>query len=145
MSWIELDLTGVSTEMELVPVGNYVFTLLAGAKYNQWNPGKIEVGAKIVEGEYAGRVVYFSYGDPDKVPAMIGAFKRLEIALAKASGVSIEAGQDPVQYLNTVAGSQFVAAVKNRIIPPKEGEEDSQPTPKAEIDVFKIRSLPAVG
>jgi len=50
MSWNEIDLQGVSADMELVPEGKYVFTLLPGAKYSQWNPNKIEVGAKVDEG-----------------------------------------------------------------------------------------------
>lgn len=142
MSWTEVDLANVSAEMEKVPEGTYVFSVLPGAKYNQWNPNKIEVGAKITEGEYSGRVVYFSYGDPAKVPAMIGAFKRLEIALAKNTGVSIEEGQDPVAYLNTVAGGLFVAPVKHRVIPAKEDDPESQPDTRVEIGVFKVKAVP---
>ena len=140
MSWTEVDLANVSAEMELIPEGTYVFSLLPGAKTNQWNPNKIEVGAKIVDGEYAGRVTYLSYGDPDKVPAMIGAMKRLEIALAKNTGVAAEEGQGIVDYLNLVAGGKFVAPVKHRLIPAK--EEGEEPTPRAEIAVFKVKPVP---
>src|SRR5580658_10337164 len=126
MSWNEIDLQGVSTEMDLIPEGKYVFTLLPGAKYSQWNPNKIEVGAKIAEGEFAGRVVYFSYGDPEKVPAMVGAFKRLEIALSKNYGTAIETGQDPVDYLNGVAGAQFISDIKHRTYTNNEGETQTK-------------------
>ena len=138
MSWSEVDLQGVSAEMELLPEGKYVFALLSGAKYSQWTPNKIEVGAKVVEGGLAGRVIYFSYGDPEKVPNMVGAFKRFEIALAKNTGVAIETGQDPVEYLNLVVGGQFVADVKHRTFTTSEGESKT----KAEIAIFKIKPLP---
>lgn len=138
MSWNEIDLQGVSTEMELIPEGKYVFALLAGAKYSQWNPNKIEVGAKIVEGDFSGRVVYFSYGDPEKVPAMVGAFKRLESALAKNTGVGIETGQDPVEYLNLVANGQFIGEIKHRTYKNTEGVDQT----KADLAVFKVKAIP---
>jgi hypothetical protein len=138
-SWMELDLAGISTEMATVPEGQYVMTLLPGAKYNQWSPNKLEVGAKIAEGEYANRVVYFSYGDPEKVPTMAGAFKRLEIALAKNSGVAIETGDDPVAYLNSVAGAKFIGTVRHRTFV-KQGE--TEPTLAVDLNVFKVKAVP---
>lgn len=137
-TWSELDLTGVSTEMELVPEGRYVFALLPGAKYSQWNPNKIEVGAKIVEGEFSSRVIYFSYGDPEKVPAMVGAFKRLQLALSKNTGVDIEAGQDPVEFLNAITGGKFISDIKHRTYTNNEGETST----KAELAVFKVKPVP---
>lgn len=138
MSWNEIDLQGVSADMELIPEGKYLFSLLSGAKYSQWNPNKIEVGAKIDEGEFAGRVVYFSYGDPEKVPAMVGAFKRLEIALSKNTGTAIETGQDPVEYLNSVTGGKFISDIKHRTYTNNEGETNT----KAELAVFKVKPVP---
>jgi hypothetical protein len=138
--WNEVDLAGISAEMELIPEGKYVFELLNGAKYSQWDPNKIEAGAKIAEGEFAGRVVYFSYGNPEKVPAMLGAFKRLEIALAKNAGISIETGQDPTEYLNSVAGAKFISDIKHRTYTNNEGETNT----KAELAVFKVKPVPAV-
>lgn len=143
-SWTDLDLVNVSTEMALVPEGKYVFELLPGAKYNQWDKNKIEVAAKVSEGEYTGRIVYFSYGDPVKVPAMAGAFKRLEKALTQFSGVAIEAGDDPTDYLNEQAGSKFIGFVRHRLVPPKpEDGADAKPTPKQDLNVFKISPVPA--
>jgi len=138
MSWTEVDLTNVSTEMETIPEGNYVFELLAGAKYSQWNPNKIEAAAKITEGDLKGRVVYFTYGDPEKSPAMLGAFKRLEIALSRDTGVAIETGQSPVEYLNSVTGGKFIAPVRHRQYTDNEGEVKS----KTDIAVFKVKALP---
>lgn len=142
MSWIEIDLEGVSAEMELVPEGAYVFTLLPGAKYSRFDAQKIEAAAKVAEGEFAGRVVYFTYGDPDKAPAMIGAFKKLEIALAKNTGVAITTGQDPVEYLNSVAGGRFIAPIKHRSYKADPNDEESETKTKAEIAVFKVKPLP---
>jgi hypothetical protein len=147
MSWTDVDLTGVSTDMELIPEGTYEFALLPGAKYGQWNPAKIELGAKIVSGEYAGRVQYFSYGDPEKVPSMLVAFKRLEEALAKNTGVSITEGEDPVTYLNNpdVVGGKFIAPIRHRTYE-KKGEVDAQGNPvlesKSDVSVYKVKAVP---
>lgn len=139
--WSEVDLSGVSTEMELIPEGKYVAALLSGAKYNQWNPNKIEVGAKIVEGEYAGRVVYFSYGDPEKIPSMVQALKRLETALKADTGIGAAEGEDPISFLNNpeVVGGKFLMPVRHRVIP---ATEDKPEQPKADVSVFKVSALP---
>lgn len=140
MSWTEVDLQNVSTDMERIPEGTYLFELLAGAKYSQWTPGKIEVAAKIAEGELKNRIQYFTYGDPDKSPAMVGAFKRLEIALARSTGVAIETGEDPVTYLNNpeVVGGKFIAPVRHREFVNKDGEAEV----KTDIAVFKVKAVP---
>jgi hypothetical protein len=140
MSWIDIDLAGVSTDMATVPEGDYVFSLLPGAKVNKWDPNKLEVGAKITEGDYTGRVLYFSYGDPDKTPSMIGALKRLEIALSKNTGRAIQEGEKPLEYLNDpdVVGGLFVAPVKHREYEDKEGVKVN----KADIAVFKVKPVP---
>lgn len=141
MSWTEVDLQGVSTEMENLPEGNYVFAILPGAKYGQWDPQRIELGAKVVEGEYSGRVQYFSYGNPEKAPSMVQAFKRLEVALVKDGAPAIETGQDPVAYLNSddVVSKRFVGPIKYRTLPLKEGQE--VPDTKADLGVFKVKSV----
>lgn len=139
MSWQELDLSGVSTDMELIPEGEFVFSLLNGAKYSQWNPNKIEAAAKVDEGEYKGRVTYFSYGDPEKVPAMAGALKRLERAIFKNTGAEIASGQDPVEFLNDNAGAKFIGTVYHREFENKDGEKQR----KAEIKVFKVKPVPS--
>jgi hypothetical protein len=139
MSWTETDLKGVSAEMEIIPEGQYVFALLPGAKYGQWDPQKIELGAKIVEGEYSHRVQYFSYGNPEKAPTMVQALKRLEIALVANGAPAIEAGEDPVTYLNNpeVVGKQFVGTIKHRTYEDKEGI----PVTKSDLSVFKTKPV----
>ena len=144
MSWIDTDLAGISTELDLIPEGTYLFSLLAGARFNQWNPAKLDVGAKIAEGELKGRVVYFSYGDPDKVPSMYGAFKRLEKALSASTGVAILENQSPVDYLNQpeVVGGLFVADIRHRVKPAK--EEGAPSTTVADLAIFKVKAAPEV-
>lgn len=139
MSWTEVDLAGVSTEMERVPEGEYVMSLLTGAKFNKWQPNKIEVGAKIIEGEYAGRVQYFTYGDPEKTPSMLQAMKRLEQALAKSTGREIQPGEDILSYLNDpeVVGGKFVATIKHREYTDKEGQQQV----KADVSLFKVKAV----
>ena len=139
MSWETVDLTGVSTEMETLPENvPFTFQLLAGAKYGQWDPNKIELGAKVVSGEYAGRVVYFSYGNPEKSPSMIQALKRLEVALVKDGAPAIEADEDKVAYLNNpdVVGKHFIAPLKHRTY-----EKDGENITKADVSVFKVRAI----
>ena len=142
MSWTETDLTGVSTEMETLPEGQpFTFALLPGAKYSQWNPNMIELGAKVVGGEYTGRVQYFSYGDPNTTPSMVQAFKRLEVALVADGAPPIDAQEDPVVYLNNpeVVGKKFVAPLKHRVLPLKEGQET--PETKADLSIFKVKAV----
>lgn len=139
--WNDVDLSGVSSEMELIPEGKYVLSLLAGAKPNSWNANKIEVGAKISEGEYSGRVIYFSFGDPEKVPSMVQAMKRLEVALTASTGVAAAEGEDPISYLNNpeVVGGLFLAPIRHRIVPANDERPEQT---KADISVFKIAPVP---
>ena len=125
--------------MERVPDGEQVFALLPGAKYGQWDPNKIEVGAKIVEGEYEGRVVYFSYPDPGKQSWSPGALKRLEKALVLDGAEPSTEHQDPVEYLNqsSVVGKRFVAPVSNREYTKSDGEKGT----KTDIKLFKVKAV----
>jgi len=70
---------------------------------------------------------------------MVGAFKRLEIALTKNTGVAIESGQDPCEYLNSVAGGKFISDIKHRSFTNSEGETQT----KAEVAIFKVKAIPA--
>lgn len=140
MPWTDIDLSGLSDEMERVPEGEYTFALLAGAKYGQFDTNKVELAAKVAEGEYTGRVIYFSYPDPAKQDWSPNALKRLESSLKKDGAPSIEEGQDPVVFLNqeTVVGTKFKAPVFHRDYTGADGTEQK----RAEIRLFKVR--PAV-
>jgi hypothetical protein len=140
MSWTEVDLAGVSSEMERIPEGSYVWALLPGTKFSKFDKDKIELGAKIVDGEYNGRVIYFSYGSPEKAPSMVQALKRLEEALVKDGAPAIAEGQDKIEYFNDaeVVGKRFIAPVKHRSFV-KNG--DTEPTVKEDISVFKLKAV----
>lgn len=141
MSWQEVDLAGISTKMELLPEQNFVFSLLAGAKYNQWDNQKIEVGAKVTEGDFSGRVIYFSYPDPAKQAWSPKTLKMLEQALVADGAEPIETGEDPVTYLNKrdVVGKRFVAPIVHRMVE----RDDSDPEPRADLRLFKVKPIAA--
>ena len=139
MGWNEVNLAGISDEMELLPDGQYVFALLAGAKFNQWDANKIDVAAKVSEGEFAGRVQYFSYPDPTKQDWSPQALKKLSKCLVADGAPSIEENQDPVAYLNQddVVGKRFIAPVARREYESQDGEKKS----RLDIKLFKIRPV----
>jgi hypothetical protein len=140
MAWTEINLEGISTEMERLPEGNYVFELLPGAVYNKWDNQKVDVAAKVSEGEFTGRVNYFSYPDPAKQDWSPQAFKRLEIAIVKNGGEPIVEGEDPVAYLNkeTSVGKKFIAKVTHREFTNKDGEKET----KVDLKTFSVKAVP---
>lgn len=110
-SWNEIDLTAVPTDQDVLPEGQeFTFELLPGARYGKFDPNRIEAAAKVVGGEFEGRVKYFSYPDPEKQSWSQGVFVRMTRAL----GEDIEQGEDPVEYLNRVAGGKFLSKIKHR-------------------------------
>lgn len=110
-SWSEIDLTAVPTDLDVLPEGQeFTFELLPGARYGKFDPNRIEAAAKVVEGEFSGRVSYFSYPDPEKQEWSKGVFVRMTRAL----GEEINTGEDPVDYLHRVAGGKFLSKVKHR-------------------------------
>jgi hypothetical protein len=109
--WTEIDLTSISTEPVILPENTeFIFELLPGARYGKFDSNRIEASAKVVSGEFAGQIKYFSYPDPEKQPWSTGVFVRMTHAL----GEEVEAGEDPVEYLNRNAGKQFISKVKHR-------------------------------
>jgi hypothetical protein len=133
-SWMEVDLTTVPTDNEVLPENQYFnFELLAGAKPSRFDPDRIECAAKVIDGEFAGRVKYFSYPDPAKVGDWVrGVF----IRATRAFGVEIEKGETPVEYLNRVAGAHFSAPVKHRIV-----DSDGVDSTKDEIKIGNIKAV----
>lgn len=128
MSWADIDLTEVSPDNELIPEDrDYVFELLPGAKPSQFNPNRLECAARVAEGEFTGRVLYFSYPDPAEQPWVAGVFKRMVIAL----GVDLadDEKHNPVAYLNRVAGAKFVTKVKHRVVQ-SNGDDVTKSEPK---------------
>ena len=130
---MEVDLTTIPTDNEVLPENQYYnFELLPGAKPSRYDADRIECAAKVVDGEFAGRVKYFSYPDPNKVGDWVrGVFIRMTHAI----GVEIEEGEHPVDYLNRVAGGKFSAPVKHRVV-----DSDGVDTTKDEIKIGNIRA-----
>jgi hypothetical protein len=129
MGWTEIDLPSVSTTITPVAEGEYTFELLAGAKFSEYDAARVEAAAAIVDGEFAGRRLFFSYPDPDKQEWAPRVFKRLVESL----GQDIEQGENPVSYLNRSAGLRFKAPVKHRA-----GGDEGAPK-KADIDIFHVK------
>ena len=140
-SWVEIDLAGISDEMETIPDGMYVFSLLAGAKPSKWDANKLEIPAKVAEGDFTNRVVYLSYPDPGKQAWSPAALKRLEKAVVADGAPSIEEGQKVLDYFNQpeVVGHKFIAPIETRNFEGQDGEQKS----KTDIKLFKVRALKA--
>lgn len=122
MSWTDVDLTNIPTDIDLLPEEKeFVFELLPGARYGRFQQGRVEAAARVAEGEFTGRVLYFSYPDPTEQPWSIGVFARMIKALGPA-----DEGEDPVAYLNRVAGQRFVSKVRHRRVDAEGGEQIKQ-------------------
>lgn len=132
-SWLDVDLTTIPTDNEVLPEGVYYdFELLAGAKPSRFDPDRLECAAKVINGEFTGRVKYFSYPSPALQPWVRGVFVRLTHAI----GEDIAEGEHPVDYLNRAAGGHFSAPVKHRQI-----DVDGMETTKDEIKIGNIRAV----
>ena len=135
----EIDLQNESEEAERIPEAEYVFSILAGAKYGTFDKGKIEFGVKVAEGEFKGRVIYPSFPDPEKQPWSAQAFKKLERCLVKNGAPEITEGEDPVTYLNNpeVVGKLFLGPVQHRDYTKPDGEVKAI----TDIKLFKIKAV----
>lgn len=134
MSWTNVNIKEINpAQLDLVAPGDYVFVLNAGAKYNE--RGAILASATIEsDGEFRGKKMLFSYPDPESVSSegkvqtwSSVAFKRLEVAL----GQDVDEGEDPVAYLNRVAGGKFAAKVT--------AKEDNTGTKRSNIQLLNVR------
>lgn len=131
MSWGDINLSELTTEQKVLPEEtDFNFELLPGAKFNPWNPNRVDAAAKVIDGEFAGERLYFSYPDPVENTWVPGVFARM----IKALKVEAETGEDPVTYLNRAAGSKFTAKVKHRRV-----DTDGVETVKAEIKIGNVK------
>lgn len=131
MSWQNIDLTTIPTGLEILPKGEYTFSILPGSKFNDKDPGRVDFTLAVAIGEFVGKRVYASYPNPDNYPWSPTAFKRL----VEAVGTDVEAGETPVAYLNRVANLHVNFPIEHKV--------DSQGVDRANINLFKPR--PAVG
>lgn len=114
-TWNEIDWTAETGDNNILPENTeFVFELLKGAKYGKFNPNRIELGAKVVEGEFKGAVNYFSYPDPKEQAWVPGVFRRLCNAIVANDVEDIQTDEDPVDFLTRSAGSKFRAPVRHR-------------------------------
>jgi hypothetical protein len=134
MSWTNINIKDVNpAQLDLVAPGSYVFALNPGAKYNE--RGAILASATIEsDGEFKGKKMLFSYPDPESVSQegkvqqwSSVAFKRLEVAV----GQDMEEGEDPVAYLNRIAGAKFAAGVT--------AKEDATGTKRSNIQLLNVK------
>lgn len=136
MSWTNVNLNDVPTGRELLPgsgpadangaqaPADYTLQVLPGSKFSDKDPGKVEVNAAVVGGEFNGRRAFISYPDPAKQEWSPVAFKRLTVAI----GVDVEPGESPVAYLNRVAGLHFVMPIGIRV--------DNENVPRQDYKLF---------
>jgi len=133
MSWTDVDLAGISITIEPIGLGEHTFQLNPGAKLRE--NGSLELNATIVDGEYAGRRIYFTYPEPTKYDWAPRVLKRLQVAL----GADANEGESPLDYFNRVSAELGAAA--RFMAPVKDGKTSPEfPTPKRELDIFKVRA-----
>lgn len=134
MSWQNINIKEINpAQLDLVAPGSYVLALNTGAKYNE--RGAILASATIEsDGEFRGKRMLFSYPDPEstssegKLQAWSSvALKRLEGAV----GQDVAEGEDPVDYLNRIAGAKFTANVTVK--------EDSTGTKRSNIQLLNVK------
>ena len=134
MSWTNINIKEINpAQLDLVAPGTYVFAINTGAKYNE--RGAILASANIEsDGEFRGKKMLFSYPDPESLSQdgklqtwSSVAFKRLEVAL----GEDVQEGEDPVQYLNRIAGAKFAAGVTVK--------EDNTGTKRSNISLLNVK------
>lgn len=120
--------------MEPLPEQDFTWQILPGSKFNDFDPGKIDVPAAVVDGEFAGRRKFMSYPDPQKMDWSPRILKRLIESL----GVEMleEEGSNPIAYLNRVAGNRFGAPIKHRKYTSDAGVEVT----KDDINIFNVHA-----
>lgn len=133
--WQTVNLKDVKPEQrDEIPVGTYVFELMPGTKYDDYNG--VSVSAAIVsEGDTRGRRAFFSFPDPTSTSQAgkpktwsAQALKKFEIAL----GIEAEDGESPTEYLNRVAGTRFGAEIKLSTRTRQDG------SPRHELNIFSF-------
>lgn len=134
MAWNNINLREINPNLlDLVAPGTYTFSLNSGAKYNE--RGAILASATIEsDGEFRGKRMLFSYPDPESVSQdgkvqtwSSVAFKRLEVAV----GQDVEEGEDPITYLNRIAGAKFAAGVTVK--------EDATGSKRSNIQLLNVK------
>lgn len=124
MSWQNIDLTSIPTGLEILPKGEYTFSILPGSKFNDKDAGRVDFTLAVVSGEFVGKRIYASFPNPDNYPWSPTAFARL----VQAVGTDAEIGESPVSYLNRVANLHVNYPVTHKA--------DSAGVDRANINLF---------
>ena len=136
MSWENIKLSDVSTQLELIPAGVYTFELSPGAKFDE--KGNLRVSATIVnDGEFTGKRVFFSYPDPESISAKTGKVNNWSATALKrfteALGADYQDGELPDALLNRVAGAHFQTAITHT------APTDQYPNPSINVNIFNMK------
>lgn len=133
MSWGDIDLSTTPSDNEILPESDSMNFIVTGAKVNKFDPEKVDVFAKVYDGEFKGRPTIFSYPDPAKFDWSAGVFVRL----AKSMGFPVNKGEKPVDYITRAATEKgkFTAPVKHRTV-----TYDGLETTKSEVSIMKVKS-----
>lgn len=135
--WQEQDWGDTPADNAITPEGEFTFELLKGSKYGKFNANQIEFGVKVAEGEFSGAVVYTRYPDPAEYDWVKGVFVRMLNAAIAQGFDGIEKGEDPVEYLNKVAGMKFKAKIAHRETTTSDGEAVT----KADFKLGSIKNI----
>lgn len=129
MSWADINLKNINpAELNLVADGVYTFQLNPGAKYSENGDNAVLVSATITsEGEFKGKRVLYRYPDPSEFTWSAPALKRLSVV----TGHDVEENEDPVTFLNRIAGSPFAAKIVNK--------EDKTGTKRSNLQPMSVK------
>jgi hypothetical protein len=138
MGWHDVNMADVKPTFELLPKGDYVLEI-SGARYAERKGdtgGFVDIsvtGSVVTPEEYAGRLVFMDYPDPDrpKCDWSKGALKRLFEAL----GVEQQPGEDLVEIINRSKGLHVTVPV---LINTYKNAND-EPVENNKAQLFKVR------
>ena len=127
-----IDWKNVQPMPDVLPIGEYVFTLI-GAKLQE-GTGRLLIQTAVKNGEFAGKPFSYTYPNflADNGKWAIPEFKRLIIAL---DDEPFE-GESEAAFLNRVSGKAFGGRIKHREYTP---DGDSQPRTVADLILSSVR------
>lgn len=128
-TWEDLKLSDLPSEATMPQDTDFVFELLPGSKVSRFDASRLEVAARVAEGEFTGTILYGSYPDYTKYSWVLGVIRRT----IKALGGDPDSEDSFLEFLNKKAGTKFVAKVTHRPI------QDSEDV-RVELKVGSIKA-----
>jgi hypothetical protein len=136
MGWEQVDFTNLDTSPQPIPTGEYTVAI-QGAAYNDRDPNRIDVTGVILEGDSAGRKLFFNYPDP-QVPKTAWSQKAFKILLSSLGAESLP-GEDAVELLNrtvqTGDGRVSLSVVTGRTYTNQAGVEKTA----TDVQLYSVR------